>query len=76
MPTDDIAVSETLAGIRRQAARQGQTLRKKVAARAGILRQILSPAPHDLSGLRDRALILTGFAGARRRSELAAIRVE
>jgi integrase len=78
VPTDDVAVSDTLAGIRRQAARQGQTLqkRKKVAATAGILRQILAPIAGDLRGLRDRALLLTGFAGALRRSELAAIRVE
>jgi integrase len=76
VPTDDVAVSDTLAGIRRQAARQGQTPRKKVAATAGILRQILAPIAGDLRGLRDRALLLTGFAGALRRSELAAIRVE
>ncbi len=76
VPTDDVAVSETLAGISRQAARLGQTPRKKVAATAGILRQILAPIPSDLRGLRDRALLLTGFAGALRRSELAAIRVE
>ena len=76
VPTDDVAVSETLAGIRRQAARQGETPRKKVAATAGILRQILAPIPDDLRGLRDRALILTGFAGALRRSEIAAIRAE
>lgn len=76
VPTDDVAVSETLAGIRRQAARQGETPRKKVAATASILREILAPMPRDLRGLRDRALLLTGFAGALRRSELAAIRVE
>jgi integrase len=76
VPTDDVAVSETLAGICRQAARQGVAPRKKVAATAGILRQILAPIPADLRGLRDRALLLVGFAGALRRSELAAIRVE
>ena len=76
VPTDDVAVSETLAGISRQAARLGQTPRKKVAATAGILRQILAPIPSDLRGLRDRALLLIGFAGALRRAELAAIRVE
>jgi len=43
---------------------------------APILRQILAPIPNDLRGLRDRAVLLTGFAGALRRSELAAIRVE
>jgi site-specific recombinase XerC len=76
VPTDDVAVSETMAGISREAARQGQTPRKKVAATATILRQILARIPDDLRGLRDRALLLTGFAGALRRSELATIRVE
>jgi integrase len=76
VPTDDVAVSETLAGIRHQAARQGYTPRKKVAATAAILRQILAPIPDDLRGRRDRALILVGFAGALRRSELAAVRAE
>ena len=76
VPTDDVAVSETLAGISRQAARTGYAPKKKVAATAGILRQILAPIPADLRGLRDRALIVTGFAGALRRSELAAVRVE
>jgi len=76
VPTDDVAVSETMAGISRQAARQGLAPRKKVAATAVILRQILAPIPDDLRGLRDRALLLTGFAGALRRAELASIRVE
>ncbi|MGH7084276.1 MAG: site-specific integrase [Acetobacteraceae bacterium] len=76
VPTDDACVAETVAGIRRDAARRGELPAKKVAATAAILRQILGPIPTDLRGLRDRALILTGFAGALRRSELAAIRVE
>ena len=76
VPTDDVAVSEALAGISRQAARQGFVPRKKVAATAPLLRQILSPIPDDLRGLRDRALLLVGFAGALRRAELAAIRIE
>ena len=46
------------------------------AATAAILRQILEPIDPDLAGLRDRALLLVGFAGAMRRAELAAIRVE
>jgi site-specific recombinase XerD len=32
--------------------------------------------PNDLRGLRDRALLLLGFAGALRRSELVALNVE
>ena len=41
-----------------------------------MLREILAPIGDDLRGLRDRALLLAGFAGALRRSELAAIRLE
>jgi len=76
VPTDDACVAETVAGIRRDATRKGQPPTKKAAATADLLRQILAPIPTDLRGLRDRALILVGFAGALRRSELAAIRVE
>ena len=76
VPTDDVCVSETLAGIQRDAARNGQLPRKKVAATVTILRRLLVPIPQDLRGLRDRALLLVGFAGALRRSELAAIRLE
>ena len=75
VPTDDACVSETLAGIQRDAAR-GQLPPKKVAATANILRRLLAPIAGDLRGLRDRALLLVGFAGALRRSELAAIRLE
>ena len=76
VPTDDVCVSETMAGITRDAARKGVVPRKKVAATAGILRRLLAPIPGDLRGLRDRAILLVGFAGALRRSELAAIRFE
>jgi len=41
-----------------------------------IRRRLLAPILTDLRGLRDRATLLVGFAGALRRSELAAIRVE
>ena len=76
VPTDDVCVSETLAGIRREAAKKGQVPRKKVAATVTILRRLLTPIPDDLRGLRDRAVLLVGFAGALRRAELAAIRFE
>jgi integrase len=76
VPTDDVCVSETMAGICREAARKGVVPRKKVAATATILRRLLAPIPGDVRGLRDRALLLVGFAGALRRSELAAIRFE
>lgn len=75
VPTDDACVAETIAGIRRDAARRGETPRKKAAATARIIEQFLAPIPQDLRGLRDRALILVGFAGALRRSELATIQM-
>jgi integrase len=76
VPTAQAQVAETMAGIHRTAADQGELPKKKLAATAEILRQILAPIGDDLVGLRDRALLLVGFAGALRRAELAAIRVE
>ena len=76
-PTEDAHVAETLAGIRRDAPNPI----KKRAATLTVLRELLAPIPVDasapggLAGLRDRALLLVGFAGALRRSELAGIRV-
>ena len=75
VPTDDACVAETFSGIRREAARRGEQPRKKKAATVQVIRRLLAPIPDDLRGLRDRALILVGFAGALRRSELAAISV-
>ena len=76
VPTAEAVVGETLAGIRRDAAQRGAFPVKKLAAAVGVLREILAPIGDDLPGLRDRALLLVGFAGALRRAELAAIRLE
>jgi len=76
VPTGDAQVSETVAGIGRHAAERNQVPDRKLAARLSVLRQMLDPIGDDLPGLRDRALLLVGFAGALRRSELAGIRVE
>jgi integrase len=70
-PTDSAVVSETMAGIRRDAPNP----QKKRAATLTVLRELLAPIPDDLRGKRDRALLLVGFAGALRRSELADIRL-
>ena len=68
-PTDSAEISETMAGIRRDAPNP----EKKRAATLAVLRELLAPVPNDLRGMRDRALLLVGFAGALRRSELAGI---
>ena len=76
VPTAEATVGQTVAGIHRDAATRGAAPAQKLAATADILRQIVALIPHDLVGLRDRALLLVGFAGALRRAELAAIRIE
>ncbi len=76
VPTVEAHVSETVAGMRREAADKGEAPDKKLAATAGILHEIISLIGDDLAGLRDKALLTVGFAGAFRRAELAAIRVE
>jgi hypothetical protein len=50
--------------------------RQKLAARIAVLREILAPIGDGLPGRCDRALLLAGFAGAFRRSELAGIAAE
>ena len=68
-PTDTAEVSETMAGIQRDAPNP----QKKRAATLAVMRELLAPIPDNLRGLRDRALLLVGFAGALRRSDLAGI---
>ncbi len=77
VPTDDACVAETMAGIQRDATARGQIRRQKAAATTAVIRRLLAPiGEQSLTDLRDRALILVGFAGALRRSELAGIRIE
>lgn len=66
-------VSEVWKGIKRK---KGTAAHGKKPFLTPDLRQIIAELPHDLGGVRDRALLLTGFAGGFRRSELAALRVE
>ena len=75
-PTTTAVVTETYAGLHRVAAEAGSGPRPKLATKIALLREILAEIPEDLPGLRDRALLLVGFAGAFRRSELARIAVE
>lgn len=69
-PTDDSKVKKTWRGIRR---RLGTAAQKKAPLGAPELRRMIEVLPPGLAGLRDRALILLGFAGGFRRSELVAL---
>ncbi|MAZ17628.1 MAG: integrase [Ahrensia sp.] len=71
-PTADPLVRRTMQGIRRIHGKpQKQAKPLAVTEIATIVRAI----PRDLTGQRDRALILLGFAGALRRSELVGLDV-
>jgi integrase len=72
-PASHPGVKETLAGIVRTI---GAAPRKKAALTVDMLAKAARRIPGDLHGLRDRALILLGFAAALRRSELVGLDVE
>jgi integrase len=65
-------VGETLKGIRRVI---GTAQIGKSPLLTKDIRKIVRACPRTLAGLRDKALVLTGFTGAFRRSELARIEV-
>jgi len=54
----------------------GRPARKAAALTLPMLRQLLATCDRSARGRRDRALLLVGFAGALRRSELVALQVE
>jgi integrase len=70
--THHFIVSETLKGIRRAI---GTAQHGKKPLLTADIRKIIARCPKSPPGTRDRALILIGFAGAFRRSELAAIEI-
>jgi site-specific recombinase XerD len=71
-PTDDERVKATVRGIRRTV---GTAKSKKAPATAERLLAMTANTGAGLKGIRDRALLLLGFAGAFRRSELVALDV-
>ena len=73
-PTATEVVRRTLSGI----ARGTESRPRQVAPlRIGALRAMLEATPEeDLLAIRDHALLLMGFAGGFRRSELASLEVE
>ena len=66
-------VSETIKGIRR---RHGTAQHGKTPLLTSDILRILAAAPETLAGKRDRALVLMGFIGGFRRSELTVLNVE
>jgi site-specific recombinase XerD len=72
LPTDSEIVKATVRGIRRTI---GGAHARKTPATADKVMAMATTAGGDLKGLRDSALILLGFAGAFRRSELVALDV-
>jgi integrase len=73
LPSNDPVVRDVRAGIR---ARRGTRPKCKAALTPFELQEMISALPPDVSGMRDRALLLVGFGAALRRSELVALRVE
>jgi site-specific recombinase XerD len=71
-PTREAIVRTVMAGIRRV---HGTIAQAKAPLSPDLLRRLLAQLPDDLRGRRDRALLLIGFAGALRRSELVALTV-
>ena len=71
-PLADAKVATVLAGIRRS---KGTAPTRKAPITIEDLRAISATCASDAAGIRDRAVLLTGWAGAFRRSEIAALQV-
>lgn len=71
-PTQYELVRRVLRGIRRTL---GLSSDQKAPATAEVIAAVISHCPRNLTGMRDRALLAFGFAGASRRSEIAALDV-
>jgi integrase len=69
-PTDSTCVRLVMAGIRRA---KGTAPRTKAPALASDIRAMIGAMQDGLLATRDRAVLLVGFAGALRRSELVAL---
>ena len=72
LDTKHPAIRETLRGIART---HGSPARRAAALTTAEMRKLSRACGVDLAGARDRALLLIGFAGALRRSELVGLDV-
>lgn len=69
---DNQLIAETLKGIKRT---HGSAIRQMAPVMTEDLRMMLRTLPENLLGVRDRALLLVGFSGTFRRSELVSLDV-
>nr|WP_309504367.1 tyrosine-type recombinase/integrase [uncultured Roseovarius sp.] len=69
----DRHIATVLAGIKRKHARPPV---QKEAILAEDILAMVATLPHDLRGLRDRAMLLLGYAGGLRRSEIVSLDVQ
>jgi site-specific recombinase XerD len=72
LPTKDPEVESIRGGIRRA---KGIAPNGKSPILTPLLRQMVEALPDDLPGLRDKAILLIGFAGAFRRSEIVGLQI-
>lgn len=70
LDTKHPAIRQVLRGIRRE---KGTAPRRARAVTTALLRTLLASCDDSLIGVRDKALLLVGFASAMRRSELVAL---
>ncbi len=70
MDRSDRHIATVLAGIRR---RHATPPRQKEAVLGDDIKAMVNTLGHDLRGLRDRAILLLGFAGGLRRSEIVGL---
>lgn len=71
-PTSAELLKATIRGIRREI---GTAPDAKSPATAEVMAELLAQLPAGIAGIRDRALLLVGFGGALRRSELVGLDV-
>lgn len=67
------AIRQVMRGIRRE---HGSAQRQATAATTDVVKAMVATCDGSPLGLRDRALLLVGFAGAFRRAELVTLQVE
>jgi site-specific recombinase XerD len=72
-PSSSKLVRDTMVGLRNTL---GVAPKRKAAVRGEHILAMLAKTPETLAGLRDRAILLLGFLGAFRRSELVKFNVE